>query len=421
MANLRDFGLVTPTGGSNLGEPGQALGGETELERTMRETPNYGHTLRNFLSSPSGILGTLGGALASAAAGGGGTGGAGEGLTGFLSGLQGGVQNQYQDEVSAYKARVDAAKAAADAQDKSRERLVQIATSQPGLLQNMGVTPEQFGELVAPGMGVSVDPATMYKKKTQSAANTDLGDALFKVLPFVKDDPEASKKVAVMINNTMGLNMPPDVLQQFYEQQGQLTDAQIVDTFGLTGAAEIVNREKAYQNGDMSYKFNWGNLKYTDKSKLPSEKAQSITNDLFAKVNAAYKEAMDAGHPVDVETAKRLALTEPEAKLLENNVHSFAPALSVDEAFRAYLQSASTVQTLMLMKGGVFSNPEKVISNAVHEGMNAANTLSQQATDKVNVNVYMHFLEVAKAEHPEWTYEQQKAEAKKQAAARGAR
>ncbi len=420
MANLRDFGLVTPTGGSNLGDPGQALGGETEMDRQMREAPTYGHTLRNFLTSPSGALGTLGGALASMAAS---KGKEGAGLEGFLGGLQGGVQQQYQDEVSAYKTRVEAAKTAADAQEKSRSNLVQLLTSRPEMFQDTGLTPEQIGGIVAPGMGVPIDPVTTYKQKTQSAANSDLGKALFDVLkmPGISEDPDASKKVATMLNTTMGLGLPPEVLQKFWEQKGELTDDQILLNFGVGGATEIMNRNLAIQQGDTNYRFKWENLRYIESTEHINATRLGEANKLADKVNAVWKEGIESGHPLpDIETAKKLALSEPEIKMLENLVPTFATGIDPNKYLSTYMQAAQTMGSMLIMsRPGLFKDPQKVLSEWTAQGLSAAQLLQKNSEDKANLTVFLTLLDRVKAEHPDWTYDQQKAEAIKTTKAKG--
>lgn len=402
-----DYGLITPTAGDKLGKPGQVLGGESQLSRLLRETPSYGHTLKQFLTSPGGILGTLGGAGLSALLSGGNE---GQAVGGFMQGLQQGIGQQFEDEVTAYKARVEAAKTAMEAQDKSRNRLVELMTARPEFFQDTGATPTQIGEIMAPGMGLAIDPVSNFNLKTKNAGNVDKAKAIFELMKQ-SQDPEASKTLATMYNNLMGLEMPAEVLQSFWENKGNLSWADKVRLFGAPAVTEYNNIQSAAMRGE-PYEEDFSKYKY-----MPPKDDATITrlqeaNMLAKKVNDVMVEATNSGSPIDLETAKKLALTPVEVKQLEALIPTMQPEININDYIKTFMQTLAPVATMLAMtQPGMFKDPQRVISEITAQRMDAANELSKQNKAQADIGVYSYFLAKVKVEHPEWSYEQQKTEA----------
>ena len=334
---------------------------------------SYGDTLKQSLSSRGGALAAALGALGSFAIGG------IQGGTGFLSGYDQAVQEKAAE---GEKTRADALSAInkqIENEDKIRQSMVTLLQTQPEMFSKL--SPAEVGDLVAPGLGIELSPSAKLqetKLTDQRKQNMDLLKTYF----ADAKTPEAKKAVGSMMALAAGWKIggedgvPEDLFNSFWQQDGEFSDDQLMQNFGMTGVEAAAIRART------------GELRYDILKPLPGKDEKidlaKQSYDLLQKAQAYSNQQMLDGKNVPLPVAISQVLTEAEQAILRKEIPQvYGPNVQFDDALRIYSSIFQSMGTVGLAKTGMFKgNVEENIRRVTSDALNSAGELSRVNLDR---------------------------------------
>lgn len=383
ITNLSDLNLVAPQGGSDLGKPGKTLGGPSELRKALESVPKItrGSTLRQTLGTPRGALATALGAITAGVLGG------KAGLVGFASGVGEQIEGIHQEQLEQRAGSLKAIAAEFDAQEKISQGVRTLLGQQPELFE--GVDPTLLGEIVAPGMGLQLSPSAMLADARRSEDNKRMASL---IIPLMKEaqGPDAKRALARVAFGALFkpdelATMPASVLDQFWQQDGEFTDEQLVSNFGMTG----VEAAAARQRGEP--------LPYHILELLPPDAGKSTEfqeiKSLLDKAQAHVDQEALAGKFITLKDAVDVALSQAEREILKDKVPTLYPGLTEREVISQYMNVVGMVKIMAAANAGLFRKEgfDESVSAFLDKGFQDASRLNRFNSDAAFADVVKKF------------------------------
>jgi len=386
---LSDYDLSTPTNVSNLGQAGGPLGGPSELTKSLQEVgpaPTYGGALKKTLGAGKGLgalgaaLSIIGGAALAGPAGGLAAAGA------FNRGVVGRTLAQDQEE---YAGLLSSVEERAKAEEKISTRVSTLLGQKPELFE--GVDPMLIGNLVAPGTGLALGPTAMLQRQRITDARKSNLDYLKTLWPDAAT-PTAKKAVAALMFANMGYNMDPtdkdyipeSIFNQFWQQDGEFTDDQLVQNFGTTGIEAARIRQ---ETGQLPYDI----LRIVSKD---AEGKLDMAAEAFDILDQAQAEvdriAAEEGRFVSI-TQVLDTFPEKDQAIVANKIPEvYGDRLNKDDAIRIYSATIQSAGPYGAVKRGLFQGDFKAaIRREVSQALTDANSLGRIKEDTAFSDMFL--------------------------------
>lgn len=378
---MSDFGLSTPNQTSSLGQPGGTLGGPSALTQALQQAgpaPTMRGALQQTLGTPKGALAAaislLGGSLL----------GGLPGAAGAVQGIGAGVQDVYAQQEQERANHLKAIQAQLEAQEKIGTRVATLLGQKPELFA--GVSPVLLGNIVAPETGLVLSPSAMLAAQRNGEGQEQNIKLL---LPLMKEaqGPQAKRQLATLIFANMGLkpgepgdkdSIAPEILDQFWQQDGEFTDEQLVSNFGITGIEAARHRQ---ETGVLPYHI-LRQIPKNDPNVTLAETAWSLVQKATEHQTAV---ARDEGRFIDLGTAAKESLTEGEIALMRKEIKEIWPELDERDAMRNYDMTIRGMGMYGAAQKGLFTTGKEfddAVRRSVTQAMNDANTLGRIKTDE---------------------------------------